>query len=134
MKITFIINISEYAESDEKDLTSSPLTYSYDDYDVMGIDTFYIEVREYRLDDTVQAICGKPIVIKHYNTTLPEFEKYCLNKTKKIVENVYNCNDYILNPTTRVGMMGYGIIKYDITLYNAEMRSLTISFIYSPML
>lgn len=28
MQITFIINISEYGEGDEKDFTSSPLTYS----------------------------------------------------------------------------------------------------------
>ena len=32
MEITFIINVSEYAESDEKDFTSSPLTYSCADY------------------------------------------------------------------------------------------------------
>lgn len=32
MEITFIINISEYGEGDEKDFTSSPLTYSCDDY------------------------------------------------------------------------------------------------------
>ena len=95
----------------------------------MGIDIFYIEVREYGYDNTVKAIRGKPIIIKYYNAAYPEFERYCLNKTKKIVENIYNCSDYILNPVRE-----HGIIKYNITLHNAEIRSLTISFIHSPML
>lgn len=95
----------------------------------METDIFYIELREYGYDNTVKAIRGKPIIIKYYNVTGFEFEKYCINKTKKIVENVYNCNNYILNPVTE-----RGIIKYNITLRDAEIRSLTISFIHSPML